>query len=36
MYKYVGYDGNVTVDGKTQTRNGLFGDIDTLNANYSS
>ena len=30
VYKYVGYDGKVTVDGNVPTRNGLFSDFDTL------
>lgn len=32
MYKYVGYNGTVSVEGVLQNRNGLFGDVDTLKA----
>lgn len=38
MYQYVGYNGDVTDESNSikPPRNGLFGDIDTLNANYEA
>lgn len=38
MYKYVGYNGDVTdeSDSNKPPRNGLFGNIDTLKANYEA
>lgn len=38
MYNYVGFNGDITDESGTNkpARNGLFGDIDTLNANYEA